>query len=364
MSKKKAPAATTTHKQSPAQPHERITIGLSTSALFDMRESEAIFKAQGLQKYQDHMIENEDTPFAPGHAFALIETMRDINKALGHQLFDIVLISKNDIWTGARAVKSCYHHGLPFSGAMFSNGTPTTPYLPAYGVDWLISTHKDDVDAAVKIGIAANTIDSPILTEHPLALAAKLKRPRKPANQNDKPEQTITPVFNRKLHMVWDLDRVVFGPESDDVYGEKGLDYYREHEKKNAAEMLSDGPFMKIAKLIGDVAKKFPAENSPVISSVITARGDEAVLRAMLSLRGKGIVFNGAAHFAGGRNKDRMLDIMRRDQSQTILFLDDSERTIDMTKKVVASGLVPRDAGGVALGEKSPAEKPKGPAPK
>lgn len=356
MSKKKAESAT--------QPHEKITIGLSTSALFDMRESEAIFKNQGLQKYQDHMIANEDKPFAPGHAFALIETMRDINKALGHQLFDIVLISKNDIWTGARAVKSCYHYDLPFSGAMFSNGTPTTPYLPAYGVDWLISTHKADVDAAVKMGIAANTIDSPVLAEHPLQLAAKFKRPRKPANENVKAAgQTITPVFNRKLHMVWDLDRVVFGPESDDVFGEKGLEYYRRHEKENAAEMLSDGPFMKIAKLIGDVASKFPADNSPVVSSVITARGDEAVLRAMLSLRGKGIVFNGAAHFAGGRNKDRMLDIMRRDQSQSILFLDDSERTIDMTKKVVASGLVPRDAGGIALGETKKDDK-KGPVPK
>jgi hypothetical protein len=43
------------------------------------------------------------------------------------------------------------------------------------------------------------------------------------------------------------------------------------------------------------------------------------------------------------------------------LFLDDSERTIEMTKKVVMSGLVPRDAGGIALGEtrKDNAPKPK-----
>lgn len=354
MKKKSAP-------QAPAAVSHKITIGLSTSALFDMRESDAIFRKHGTQEYQDHMIANEGVPFAPGHAFALIETMRDINKALGETLFDIVLVSKNDIWTGARAVKSCYHYGLPFSGAIFSNGNPTTPYLPAYNVDWLISTHKDDVDTAVKMGIAANTIDSPALTDHPLDILAKIarQRPKKPANENTPGAAGLTPVFNRKLHMVWDLDRVVFGPESDDVFGEKGLEYYREHEKKFANDMLSDGPFMKIAKIVGEVSKKFPVGNSPIISSIITARGDEATLRAMLSLRGKGIVFNGAAHFAGGRNKDRMLDIMRRDPGQTILFLDDSERTIDMTKKVVASGLVPRDAGGIALGEtRKPTPKP------
>lgn len=350
-----------TKATTPARP-QRITIGISTSALFDMRESDHIFRTRGTADYQKHMIDNEDKPFTPGHAFALIETMRDINEALGETLFDIVLVSKNDIWTGARAVKSCYHYNLPFSGALFSNGNPTTPYLSAYGVDWLISTNKGDVDAAVKTGIAANTIDSPVLDQHPLQLLSTLKAPRRAAPKagavNDN-AQKLTPVFNRKLHVVWDLDRVVFGPESDDVFGEMGLDYYREHEKKFAGEMLSDGPFMKIAKIVGDVAQRFPDGNSPVISSVLTARGNEAALRAMLSLRGKGIVFNGAAHFAGGRDKDRMLKIMReQEQNNTILFLDDSSRTIDMTRKVVVSGLVPRDAGGIALGEKRPAPKP------
>lgn len=362
-------------KNKPAQsqlPFEKITVGLSTSALFDMRESDHIFRTRGTAAYQKHMIDNEDKPFIPGHAFALIETMRDINDALGETLFDIVLVSKNDIWTGARAVKSCYHYNLPFSGALFSNGNPTTPYLSAYGVDWLISTHTDDVDAAVKMGIAANTINSPVLDQHPLQLLSTLKRPRKPANENTAQDtaqnaaaQKLSPVFNRKLHFVWDLDRVVFGPESDDVFGEMGLDYYREHEKKYAAEMLSDGPFMKIAKIVGDVARKFPDGNSPIISSVLTARGNEAALRAMLSLRGKGIVFNGIAHFAGGRDKDRMLKIMREQEKQnTILFLDDSSRTIDMTSKVVASGLVPRDAGGIALGETRKTETPKAETPK
>lgn len=346
------------NKNIPAATPHRITIGISTSALFDMRESDHIFRTRGVDEYQKHMIKNEGKAFAPGHAFALIETMRDINRALGETLFDIVLVSKNDIWTGARAVKSCYHYDLPFSGAVFSNGTPTTPYLPAYGVDWLISTNKADVDAAVKQGIAANTIDSPILSEHPLHLAAKLKRaPAAPANENTPSATALTPVFNRKLHFVWDLDRVVFGPESDDVFGEKGLEYYRKHERQHAEEMLSDGPFMKIAKIVGDVGRKFPG-NGPVISSVITARGDEATLRAMLSLRGKGIVFNGAAHFAGGRDKDRILSIMKRDEGQTILFLDDSERTINMTRNVVMSGLVPRDAGGIALGETRKDKKP------
>lgn len=351
----------------PPLPH--ITIGLSTSALFDMRESEEIFRTQGPEAYQQHMIANENVPFAPGHAFPLVETIRDINKALGHSLFDIVLISRNDIWTGVRAVRSCYQQDLPFSGAMFSNGRDVTPYLPAYGVDWLISTHEADVQAAAKMGIGANLIDGPFLPER--ALAQIEKAAAITAAPAEKAAPALTPVFNRKLHIVWDLDRVVFGPDSDDVFTEKGMEYYRHHERTKADEAISDGPFMNIARVLGTATKNFPRDNSPVISSVLTARGGESALRAMISLYKKGIPFNGVGHFSGGHvlrdgeaqpkgiYKDNILRIMREQEpNNTILFLDDSARTIDLTRKVVLSGLVPRDAGGLALGEKPPAPKP------
>lgn len=363
----------TKKKDAPAAEQPRITIGISTSALFDMRESEQIFRTRGVEEYQKHMIKNEGKPFAPGHAFALIETMRDINRALGETFFDIILISKNDMWTGVRAVKSCYHYDLPFSGAMFSNGRPVVPYLPAYKVDWFISTDRNDVEVAAKNGVAANMIDSPLHGDKALQMALNAPRSAVPApaaaNQNDE-GAGLTPTFNRKLHLVWDLDRVVLGPDADQVFGDMGVEYYMKHEREKAHEQISDGPFLRIAKIVGDATKKFPREAGPIVSSALTARGGDSALRAMLSLREKGIVFNGILHMTGGgiiRNgkpepkgiyKDEALRIMRDEPGHTVLFLDDSERTIELTSNVVMSGLVPRESGGIALGETRKDKKP------
>lgn len=358
--------------QKPAAPAKpRITIGISTSALFDMRESEQIFRTQGQDAYQKHMIDNEATPFAPGHAFALLETMRDINKALGEELFQMVIISKNDVWTGARAVKSCYHYDLPLNSGMFSNGGPTIPYLPAYNVDWFISTDAADVDAAAKTGIAANVINSPLYAAQALDMALNAKPAAQqtpqtaPANQN---APAIAGAFNKKLHLVWDLDRVLFGSEADQYFTDHGLEKYLKHEREKANEVISDGPFLPIARLVGQLSQQFPRGESPVVSSAITARSGSAALRAMLNLRDKGVVFNGAAHFVanGGERKARILEIMKREEDKTILFLDDSAPTIDHTSKVVMSGLVPKLDGGLALGEQRKPETKTGskPAPK
>ena len=358
-----------------AQP--RITIGISTSALFDMRESNEIFHTKGPEKYQKHMIRNEGKAFAPGHAFALVETMRDINRALGETLFDIVLISKNDLWTGIRAVKSLHHYDLPFSGAMFSNGRPTTAYLPAYNVDWFISTDKADVEAAARTGIASNMIDSPVLPAQAQALVANIPAAANAsaaANQNE--PAGLKSVFNRKLHLVWDLDRVVLGPDADQVFSDRGVEYYMQHERENAAIQITDGPFLRIAKLVGDASKNFPRGDGPIVSSALTARGGDSTLRAMLSLREKGVVFNGMLMMTGGSllkdgkpapkgiYKDGALRIMRdEDPNHTVLFLDDSDRTIDLTRHVVMSGLVPKLDGGLALGEQRKPDAPK-PNPK
>lgn len=351
--------------QKPAVPAKpRITIGISTSALFDMRESDEIFRTQGTDAYQKHMIENEAQPFAPGHAFALLETMRDINKSLGEDLFQMVIISKNDVWTGARAVKSCYHHDLPLNSGMFSNGGPTIPYLPAYNVDWFISTNAADVEAAAKTGIAANVIDSPLYAAQALAMALKAKPADAPAAQSAPANQNspaLSGTFNKKLHLVWDLDRVLFGAEADQYFTDHGLEKYLAHEKEKAHEVISDGPFLPIARLVGQIAQNFPRDNSPLVSSAITARSGSAALRAMLNLRDKGVVFNGAAHFIadGGERKARVLEIMKREEDKTILFLDDSVPTIGHTSKVVMSGLVPKTSGGLALGEQRKPDAPK-----
>jgi 5'-nucleotidase len=350
-----------------------ITIGISTSALFDMEQAKKLREKYGPDFYTQYMIDREDEPLKPGYFFDVIKTMQDINKELGHPIFDFVLLSTNTAWTGIRAVKSANHYGIGFSSAMFGNGPLDPEYMNAYDINWFITTNEDDAQNAQNLGIASCTVDPKALKADPNREIQRIlngRIPKKLEKRMIKPqeleESRLQNQFNRKLHVVWDLDRVIFDGASDDVYGKHGLDKYREYELNNAGQTLNDGPFAPIAQILGGISSHFAEGHSPIRSSVITARGDEATLRALHSLRDKGIRFDGELHFMGGKDKDRVLKIMDKDEHSTLVFLDDSDRTIDMTKGLVTSGLVPKASGAFSIGDekKKTAAKTKTPKPK
>ncbi len=335
-----------------------ITIGISTSALFDMEEAKQLRAKYGAKFYSDFMVENENVPFRPGYFFDVINTIKHINETVGHKLFDIILISRNNAWTGMRAVKSCHHYGIPFSSAMFGNGELNPEYLKAYDINWFVTTNAKDAEKAQKIGIASCTVDP---NAKGVNISEQIQRILDGHISPEKQAAIVTPAeekasllrnqFNKKLHVVWDLDRVIFDGTSDDVYGAHGLEKYRQYELEHADTPMADGPFAPIARILGQIAGHFQEGHSPIITTALTARGDEATLRAMHSLRDKGILFDGELHFMGGKDKDKILSIMKKSPDHTVLFLDDSDRTIDMTKGIVTSGLVPKQQGSFSIGD-------------
>lgn len=342
-----------------------ITVGISTSALFEMKDAKRLRDKYGADFYTQYMIDNEDKPLKPGYFFDVIKTMQTINEDLGHPIFDFVILSKNTAWTGIRAIKSAHHYGLDFSSAMFGNGPLNPEYMSAYDINWFITTKESDAQNAHDMGIASCTVDPlskplDVNKEIERILGGKIPKKLKTAidRAEGKTQDGLKKEFNKKLHLVWDLDRVIFNGASDDVFGEKGLDEYRKHEMELAAEALEDGPFAPIAMIAGQISQHFAEGNSPIKNSVITARGAEATLRALHSLRNKGIHFDGEIHFMSGRDKGRVLAIMDKDPSSTTLFLDDSQGNIDSAKAIVTSGLVPKDnPGGFAIGDEKKADK-------
>ncbi len=51
---------------------KRLVIGLASSALFDLSESDAVFKTQGEHIYRDYQRDNQDLPLERGVAFPFI----------------------------------------------------------------------------------------------------------------------------------------------------------------------------------------------------------------------------------------------------------------------------------------------------
>ena len=58
----------------------KIVIAISSSALFDMSESDKIFREHGLVAYKEHQRQNIDVPFEKGVAFPFVSRLLKVNK--------------------------------------------------------------------------------------------------------------------------------------------------------------------------------------------------------------------------------------------------------------------------------------------
>ena len=57
-----------------------LVIAISSSALFDLSESDRIFREKGLTAYSKYQIENENVVLNQGDAFHLAQKLLNINK--------------------------------------------------------------------------------------------------------------------------------------------------------------------------------------------------------------------------------------------------------------------------------------------
>jgi 5'-nucleotidase len=98
----------------------KLVIAISSTALFDMRESHSIYETQGVDAYAKYQREREDDILEPGEAFPLATKLLRINEKLGGDpRVEIILLSRNSADTGLRVFNSIAHHGLKISRAAF-----------------------------------------------------------------------------------------------------------------------------------------------------------------------------------------------------------------------------------------------------
>ena len=97
-----------------------LVIGVASSALFDLAESDAVFREQGEEQYRAYQREHLDDVLAPGVAFPFIRRLLDLD-ALSEteRLVEVVILSRNDPETGMRVMRSVQSHGLDITRAIF-----------------------------------------------------------------------------------------------------------------------------------------------------------------------------------------------------------------------------------------------------
>lgn len=290
----------------------RLVIGVSSRALFDLTVENEIFQTEGVEAYCNYQVEHEKELLKPGNGFRLIEALLNINKFPGQEgRVEVIIMSHNSPDTSLRVFNSIAHYGLNISRAVLASGASLTPYLEAFHTDLYLSADEKDVQSAIDCGIAAGIICCDEIKSY-------------------EGEKEIS-----QIRIAFDGDAVLFSDESEQIYREKGLEAFEENERLQAENPLKQGPFAKFLKTISDIQSEFPSDQAPIRTALVTARSAPAHERVIRTLRAWHVRID-EAFFLGGITKR---DVLKAFGAH--IFFDDQAVHTTPASEVVPSARVP-----------------------
>jgi 5'-nucleotidase len=287
---------------------QKLTIGISSRALFDLDESHQVYETQGVEAYSAHQIASEEKPLTPGIAFDVVKKLLKINTQVEKPLVEILLLSRNTADTGLRVFNSLAHYDIDIKRAVFTGGKSPFEYISAFGVDLFLSANTEDVQQTLQAGFAAATL-----------LPSQLKS---------------TPA-HPELRIAFDGDAVLFSDEAERIYQEYNLEKFVESEQQAAKIPLHSGPFKNFLSILHQIQHYFPDDQQPIRTALVTARSAPAHERVIRTLRSWGIRIDEAL-FLGGLPKGEFLRAFGAD-----IFFDDQKKHCDSARQYVATGHVP-----------------------
>jgi 5'-nucleotidase len=285
----------------------KLVLAISSRALFDLRESHAVYVADGVEAYRQYQIEHEEEILEQGDAYLLVEKLLSLNAQLEKARVEVILVSRNSADTGLRVFNSIQHYGLDITRAAFVGGRSPYPYLAAFGCHLFLSTHAEDVRSALDAGFAAATI-----------LSGGARR-----------------AASAELRIAFDGDAVLFSDESERVYQAGGLEAFQASERESAREPLGGGPFKPFLAALNLLQREFPEASCPIRTALVTARSAPAHERVIRTLREWDIRLDESL-FLGGLEKSAFLEAFAAD-----VFFDDQPGHCEKARDVVATGHVP-----------------------
>ena len=138
---------------------EKMVIGVSSRALFNMTVENEIFEQQGVEAYCRYQREHEQDILRPGPGFGLIRALLGLNAYSSEgDLVEVIIMSRNSPDSSLRVFNAIAHYGLNITRSVLVSGASLAPYLDAFHTDLFLSAYEDDVQSAIDSGIAAGII--------------------------------------------------------------------------------------------------------------------------------------------------------------------------------------------------------------
>lgn len=295
---------------------DRLVIGIASSALFDLSESDAYFREHGEGEYRKYQADRIDDTLQPGVAFGFIRKLLGLNDLRpDNALVEVIVLSRNDPSTGLRLMRSLEAHALPISRAVFTQGEAPYAYIGAFSMSLFLSGEEASVRAALSMGFPAGLVMD--------------------SATGGRDDDTV--------RVALDFDGVIASDESERIFqGDGGLVAFQENEIAKRSLPLGEGPlseFLRDLNMIQRVERETVDADSTykprLRVSIVTARNAPAHERAITTLEEWGVTVNDA-FFLGGIDKGAVLQVMRPD-----IYFDDQASHLESTSRYAASVLIP-----------------------
>lgn len=290
---------------------KKLVVAVASSALFDLTESDKVFRTQGLQAYKEYQRQHENEPLEKGVAFPFVKRLLRLNTVFSASTpIEVILMSRNSPETGLRVFNSIKHYQLDITRAGFTSGQSNFQYLPALNTSLFLSANEEDVNNAIEHGYAAGRVLNKTVID----------------NDGD-----------MELRIAFDFDGVIAGDDAEQVYQKQGIASYMESEAANANVPLNTGPIIDLLKKIStyqqlerEVAEKDSTYKKVIKIAIVTARNAPAHERMIKTLNAWNIDVD-EAFFLGGIDKSRILNVMRPH-----IYFDDQMGHLDHLDKIPA----------------------------
>ena len=274
----------------PYQISKKLVIAVASSALFDLSESDSVFRHQGASAYRRHQEEKIEEPLRKGVAFPFIRRFLSINNNFESKPVEVVLLSRNSAITGKRVFRSIQHHGLEISRAAFLEGKSPYPYIPAFNASLFLSGNDADVIDAINCQYPAGTV---------------------------LPSNVVDDLNDGELRIAFDFDGVIADDTSERVYKSGEIQAFYDHETDKKALPHEPGPLgplfrkLSVIQRLEDRALRERSDYQRIVrTSIVTARNAPAHERLITTLESWGVNTN-ETFFLGGMEKQRVLQILR-----------------------------------------------------
>lgn len=293
---------------------EKLVVAVASSALFDLSESDRVYREQGKIPYREYQRVNEHVTLKPGIAFAFVKRLLAFNRSDEDAPVEVILLSRNDTDTGLRVMNSIADHDLGISRAAFLAGGEPWRYVRAYSASLFLSANENDVKRAIMQGYPAGLVLESVLN-----------------NDDD----------DLQLRIAFDFDGVIVDDKAERIFAEKGIKAFFESEVAQAHIPHNAGP---LKELLDKIVKVQEAEKRRMADrkveprlriAIVTARNAPAHKRLVTSLREWGITVD-ETFLLGGLDKARVLA-----EFKPHIFFDDQRIHLDGAVKVAPCVHIP-----------------------